>query len=309
MSPKNKLMKSLLLVLVAVCFANSLQAQNFAPVGATWHYTQNIYSNFTEKQFFKIESIQDSVFAGKNCTLLEKNEEFYCEERPLQVLVYEEDSVVYFWDEGFNEFQVLYDLKKNVSEFWYVKVKASDQSTDTITVTVTGTYQRTINAMSLEGLDINYFANYRSLGTTFSWDSKILERIGDTTFLFNFHPEQVMYCDDNFSGGLRCYEDDVIGFYSNNSAPACEYQNVGLEDEELTGVFSIYPNPSNGEFKIINTDLLELKYFLYNSAGQKIAEGESNTKEFQFDRKIESGIYLLNVYHNSGQLTRKIVVE
>lgn len=302
-------MKLLIVVLAVFCFGKISFAQSFAPVGATWHYTQNIFSNFTEKKIFKIESTRDSLFAGKNCRLLVKNEEFYCEDRPLQVLVYEEDSVVFFWDEAFDEFQILYDLKKEVNGFWHVKVKATDESTDTITVTVTARYERTINSTPLQVLDVNYNAYYHLLEGGDSWNSEIIERMGDTTFLFNFHPQQSLFCDVNFSGGLRCYEDNVLGFYANNSAPSCEYETLALEDLAVDKSISVHPNPSNGEFSITNSKLMELTCSLYSATGQKIMETMSSAEEVHFDGKIEPGIYLLRIDFDDNRLIRRIVVR
>lgn len=246
----NSLMKRKTLLFISFLFLNFVVfSQNFAPIGATWHYTE--FQAFSNNQsFFKIESKKDSVFQGKNCRFLEKNKELACNNRPLNVLVYEEDSVVYFWDDAFNEFQILYDLKKQVNESWFVKVKALNQSVDTVFVNVLNTGSFFLNGTSLKTMTVQYSATYHTNNIDFSQNSKIIENIGDTIYMFYYPTETTMFCDMNYSGGLRCYEDDFYGVYSNGNSPTCEYDNLGIETFNKNSTIILYPNPSNSHFQL-----------------------------------------------------------
>jgi hypothetical protein len=283
--------------------------QDFAPIGATWHYTENTFSN-SSKSFFKIESVQDSLFLGKNCKLLIKNDEFECENRPLVVLVYEEDSAVYFWDEVFNEFQTLYDLKKQVNESWIVKVKNLNQNTDTIVARVTNLNTTIINSSTLKVLDVVYSVNYQTSGTEYSWSSKIIEKIGDTTFLFNFHPESILFCDANSSGGLRCFEDDVLGFYTNFTSPSCEYDNLSIDDLNEKDLVRIYPNPCESTFQITGLQNDEIyTAYLYDLMGRKIRNFDVKNNSICDVNGLNNGVYELLIIGKNKVIKDLILVN
>ncbi len=290
-----------LLISIAICSISIGFSQNFAPIGAVWHYGQAWMG--PGSSFLKIESIQDSVFNNKNCTLLIKNEEVGCDGRPLEVLVYEEDSVVYFWDTKFDEFQILYDLKKQTGESWVFKTKSPiTQVIDTLTVTVNSISSESINGFDLMKL---FVTHSNSSGNQFS--TSIYEKIGDPSYMFNYISDVNMACDVNYSSGLRCYEDADFGFYTTNSAIACDYNSLSLAKKREND-FTISPNPATDNIFIETklNDFGNFKIQLINSLGEIVIEANSQNN---IDvSSLSCGVYIFNLISNQNSFSEKIVI-
>jgi hypothetical protein len=303
-----------LAVFLISCFlllSHNSFSQSFAPLGATWHYTEN-FAFSSNQSFLKIESTQDSLFMTKNCKLLVKNKEIDCEARPLQVLVYEQDSVVYFWDESFNEFQILYDLKKQLNESWIIKIKELDQSVDTIVVTVTSSYQTTINSINLKVIDVEYSVNYANNAGLNVWNSKIIQSIGDTEFLFNLKSINNSFCDANYSSGLRCYEDNEIGFYSTLNQQECEYDNLSVNSLVKDLDVSVFPNPTKNELTVnLGSNNSTISSTLRDVFGKLINQQSLfNVSTFKIDLSKEAqGIYFLAIENEKSREIIKIIKE
>jgi hypothetical protein len=84
---------------------------------------------------------------------------------------------------------------------------------DTLIVTVDSSYISNINGYDLRTLDVTYKKKGEGY-SSFPNPSKIIEKIGDIGYMFNWYPWNSIACDMNFTAGLRCYQDDELGLYS-----------------------------------------------------------------------------------------------
>lgn len=85
---------------------------------------------------------------------------------------------------------------------------------------------------------------------------------------------------------------------------------VGLED--LSGVsFSIYPNPTTGEFQVNFESISDdLSFEIINSLGQVILSEQITSNILNVDiRGNESGVYFVKVISNEGTTVRTIVLQ
>jgi len=84
-------------------------------------------------------------------------------------------------------------------------------------------------------------------------------------------------------------------------------------NEYEAGRFDIYPNPTNGEFKISNLMGLYIdKIQLYSFSGSLCEERElgSNSQEFIINLSdFQSGVYFLTIIGNDSVNTRKLIIE
>jgi hypothetical protein len=60
-------MKIFLSILLAISLSSIINAQDFAPVGAKWWYTQVDLFNPFFKSYSTIESIQDTIISNQSC--------------------------------------------------------------------------------------------------------------------------------------------------------------------------------------------------------------------------------------------------
>jgi hypothetical protein len=302
--------------------SSSNNAYAWAPVGATWYYTER-HAFSGDQTFLKITSVKDTVVFDKNCRLIQKQGNPMCSGRPNIELMYQKDSVVYFWDDEFNRFQILYDLTKRIREFWIIEVYDNRYdweldsfiiNADTIRITVNSISSIEINGKLLKQLHVTY--DVITEVYPYSYNSIIIEKIGDVNYLFNYYPYSSMACDGNFANGLRCYEDSELGFYSTGIADSCNYIYKWVSIQEFYSdsyQAVIYPNPFTDQLTIEglpNDDLLIEIYDLFGRAVYLDTRPSDNSITIS-TADIKAGLYLLRVRDtdSSQTITSKKIVK
>lgn len=287
----------------------SIGEQDFAPIGTEWYYTER-FAFSGDINYLKISSKRDTTISGKLCRVIQKERNLLCNNRPEIEYMYEENSILYFWDEAFNRFQVLYDFNKTVNDYWIIEVNDTWTNTlDTIKVVVDSISSMTINNQSFKVLYVTY--NSLSKRYPYSYTSKIIEKIGDTSFLFNFYPESSLICDANFSGGLRCYNDPTRGNYSTGIAESCTYLHIwnGLNESISNININVFPNPGDGLFEVHSNSNQTLTAEVKDITGRLIV-----TKEFDSHILIDltnypNGLYLLTIIEKAKKIGWKKLIK
>jgi len=279
--------------------------QVFAPVGATWHYSQTFAIN-GDTSFVKIESTGDTIISGNNCRIL-TGSIGTCSDEGNRNYFWNDSNRIYFYKEGI--FKLLYDFNSNAGDEWEVVIDYFGNN-DTILIHVDSISYETYNSVQLKVLHVNMFSDI--FGYVPVSSNKIIERIGDTHYLF---PWLNAVCDNNFGGPLRCYEDSLITVFFPNVSPTCEY----ITDVETFFInknkFNVYPNPRMDKTNITLTYDLECTSFyeLINAFGGIITLGkiENNNKSLEIDlSSIQSGLYYLKLVDcDNNLITFKLIVS
>lgn len=296
-------MKTRFLILMLILATCGLSAQNFAPIGAEWYYTEGFFMS-GDKNFLKIISVKDTLFHGKTCRQLVKTRDIWCNMRPETEYVYSEDSAIYFWQSDLTGFQKLIDFKAEAGESWVIQMNdlETDTDIDSVLIEVDSTSFTNINNHLLKVLYVTYHGLY-DYDIDVEYPSQIVEKIGDMYYLFNFFPELGLACDGNYSEGLRCYEDSELGFYSTGIADSCTYiyHWTDIDEARQESIFSIFPNPTSGIVEIsINSDV-EIEVELLDISGRMIQAGKFKSTT-QLDLSgLQNGIYVL-LFKQNGQL-------
>ncbi|HNY55069.1 MAG TPA: T9SS type A sorting domain-containing protein, partial [Chitinophagales bacterium] len=92
--------------------------------------------------------------------------------------------------------------------------------------------------------------------------------------------------------------------------------STGIKNNKLDVIFSVVPNPNNGQFVLNITAAKNETYqiLMYNVAGQEIRKEEMslqrgvNVKQFQLDA-IEKGMYFISLIGKDGVITQNIIVQ
>lgn len=287
----------------------SLDGLDFAPIGTEWYYTERTaFDPFIS--YLKISSVGDTILSGKHCRIIQKEKSPGCNGRPDTEYLYEENSILYFWEEAFNRFQVLYDFNKKVNEFWTIEVNNNrpDKRLDTTKVVVDSISSITINNKSFRVMYVTY--KMLSEEHPFSYTSKIIENIGDTQYLFNFFPEfAITVCDGNYAAGLRCYNDPILGNYSTGIAESCTYSGVDGLNELTSANFSIFPNPTDGPFEVYSSTGETLTAELNDIRGRLVLSTEFCTHT-RFDLTgYKAGWYILTIKLQNKMIGRMKLVK
>ncbi len=279
-----------LLILMLSFLGTLLSGQNFAPLGATWHYTER-HGFYPDIRFIKIEAVKDTVFQGEACRILQKNTTQVCAGRNLKEYVFSRGDTVFAWDNNLLSFQPITVYNNAVNSFWeFDYYDLMDATSRTMRVTVDSASYQLINNDSLRVMHVSYQTQASGFWPT--RQSRIVERLGDLRYLFNFG--MMRNCDGNFSAGLRCYQDSDIGFYSTQQYASCEYTNLGLPNAEQTEALSFYPNPVEGELHISNTGTDPYPLLLVNTTGRLICRTIAPAGDSLWDLSdLPPGIYFL----------------
>jgi hypothetical protein len=304
-------MKKLIFNLILLFLTITTYCQEFASIGAEWYYTER-HAFSGDITFLKIISDKDTIVDGKTCRVIQKLGNPMCSGRPDTEYMYQEDSVLYFYDTTFNKFQILYDLTKKVNESWIIEVVdiMYENNLDSIKITIDSISSIVINETSLKRLHVTY-----SVLTEFhpySYSSIIIEKIGDIKYLFNYYPYSSMACDGNYSDGLRCYEDSKIGFYSTGVADSCNYVYIwtGLNDIKSQTQISLFPNPAQDYVEIEIKKVSEYTAELYDLNGKYLKSTKTFNSNTRLDlSEIENGLYLIVIKEKNQTVGYKKMIK
>lgn len=291
-------MRNLTLLFLFFCgtFAFS---QEWAPIGATWYYTRtSVFPNIPAHSN-KYEVTGDTLIQGKLCRKIEKQFQM-TNDRPLVEYTYEENDTVFFYDDAFSEFQILYDFNADSSDYWDIKVYDvfDPGDIDTIRVIVVNVDSININGFWLKELKVQSVGFDECNGVGYTGFS-IIETIGDPGGLFNFQSFDCATNEYPYYSGLRCYDDTIIGHYETTGINGeCELI-VGMNEIQKSEI-GIYPNPASDFTIVKGIEKSSYTVQIYSIGGRLILEENSESGEVLDISKLDSGSYILKIIENGS---------
>ncbi|MBL7931254.1 MAG: T9SS type A sorting domain-containing protein [Bacteroidia bacterium] len=144
--------------------------------------------------------------------------------------------------------------------------------------------------------------------------SAVLTATGATSYTWNVTPAVINQTISVNPNTITTYS--VTGTDANGCTGSYALvQNVqdctGFEDLVKQSQISLYPNPSDGSFKISTNDLPEnSKLIIFNSLGQQVLVQTLENGENTVELKSQSGIYIYRIVNSQQELrTGKIVIK
>ena len=105
-----------------------------------------------------------------------------------------------------------------------------------------------------------------------------------------------------------CTIEASIGQYPEGLLTESNATPLSINENSFTNNFKIYPNPSNGNFKIeIDEKLIGAKLSIYNILGQKIKDITLN--EIITIQSLNKGMYLLDIENQGNNTAKKLIVN
>lgn len=286
-----------LFLITFVMFVNLLFAQTFAPIGAEWHYTER-FAFSGDIDYLTIKSIKDTTINGKQSRKLDCDWLCWNPSR-IQYIHYSNDSL-YHYNSGLDKFQLIAAFNAQKDDSWNFAIKELDESIDTVTVLVDSINTIPFNQKQLRQLFVTYYLkDYDSKGvqvSNYNYTSRIIEKIGDVYYLFNFPVNAGVLCDDNYSQGLRCYQDSEIGFYSTGIADSCTYTWTGVENKLVVDMLEVFPNPTHGLLEIKISRGIALTAIIEDLSGKSMMSKKLNSSNLLDISGLPNGIYILTIY-------------
>lgn len=282
--------KYTIVFLTFLSFSFSGISQNFAPIGAKWHYSADDYSPPFNSNYILIESVKDTIVQGKNAKKL--NSTFFGGSggsSPWAInIVYSDSNKVYLY--RYNQFHLLYDFNANQGDTMYIiepELGSCGGNGDTlIEILVDSVKMENIGGVMKK---VQYVTNLE-----FGWviGAKFIETVGSTHYLFPIHCTLPPIIDS-----LRCYSDSTIN-----------YQLV-VDCEELVTAINEYKKT---EYTIQTIVLNQLKlpditgdFLIYDLQGRIILSEKIKTTINISN--LNKGIYILILKTKDAQTKHKLI--
>ncbi|MDO5315325.1 MAG: leucine-rich repeat domain-containing protein [bacterium] len=269
-------------------------------VGAEWYYQlQNDDGSITYQH---LQCVGDTTIGNERPKIIVRTNTIYDRYDKTTVTheyIYEENGVVYWWNQTLGKFTVLYDFGAEVGDEWTIEV-----GNETITTKVYATEVQYIDGIPYKKLAI--------ADPNETFNGNLLSTIGHST---SFFPEKLMNQGKGFRvEGLRCYwlNGDLILKTTNDDCDAiyAELHNGINEDGPSTGsgTFAVYPNPTDGILFVQTlraTSLPDQTYRIINLMGQTLLTGNISAETQQIDiSTLPAGMYFISV---DGQTVKFVV--
>jgi hypothetical protein len=286
------ILKSFVLCLFYLSAATIAKAQNFAPVGAKWYYTQYDASG-PGIGYTWFESEKDTVVQGQPCRKIIGQGSCAF----VSPYLFDRNDSVFFYHSQRHEFCLLYHFGAAIGDTWTVYHYNESDSTvlmvDSIGIfNVDGAALRTIHTSV-----VNQGENQYIFGGT------LIERIG-AAYLFPV----IEMCDMGPSE-LRCYDDPDISFHQ--GPYECEEVTTSIDEGWGFDNIIVYPNPFSDYLSI---ELLKGKrenigLIITSMSGQVVIrssfDGQADKVVIDL-RYLDSGIYFLTISNRTIQSHLKI---
>ena len=284
-------MKTRLLFLVFTCTYLFSNSQEFAPAGAKWHYSFIPWSYPNRIEPVLVESVKDTIINNLNCRKMSGIGSNY---------IYSSGNKVFLFNNYANEFVKIYDfdlLAGDTLSFRYGwDTTYSMYRIDSIGYTTINAKIKKIQYITpgMPNMNINNWVFY----------GYNIEGIGNNNYLF----PQFALADPLINGGLRCYEDSIIGYYNSGLVTICD-SIIMLSVKEYKSVnFNVYPNPAADFIYIENiTENSQIEIYTIDGKLQRAFIAKENTKVDA--RDFSTGLYLLKIITNKGIAVKKFVKQ
>ncbi|MCF8307484.1 MAG: T9SS type A sorting domain-containing protein [Bacteroidales bacterium] len=293
--------------------AYNVNAQNWAPEGASWHYNET-YAFYPDSTYIKYESVGDTVIDGQACKKLDKYHYVYYLMRDHdEEYMFSRNDTVFVYDNYIEDFQMLYDFNAEAGDTWYRLIPDAYDDTDTSFVHIDSTTTTEINGVTLEKFYATFEMVYHSDNfDDWTYNGEIIERIGYMDYMFYSTPVTYFTYDHNFATGLRCYEDDILGLYETGMVDSCTYTyywEPTRTNFAKTSNIRTYPNPVK---KLLNIDTEikgEITFSLRSLTGKIVEKGSINENGAINVSTLNKGLYILFINRNDQIIHRKKIIK
>ena len=295
-------------LLGAYCLPFLASAQKWAPVGTKWVYTQ--LAPFSAAESPSEWNVVDTItIKDKLCTIIQSKGNPFdtISSYNRTMITYEDSGVVYWYRPILKGFTVLYDFNKKVGESWDIEGLEAviDTTKCSIKMTVVEVGLDTINGIALRTMLTESFP------LSFTFGGKIIEFIGN---LSNIRPNPCFVCrpiTENYDiYGLRCFENDSIGFHDFKIVPDCYYSKTNINEIKNENLVLLAPNPISNVLTVASKKQGLISVF--NLMGRAVFQGEVKEDTPMYINTINwaSGIYWYRVnFQNENPSYGKLIKQ
>jgi hypothetical protein len=268
---------------------NSVYGQEWAPIGAKWHYDSYSIGPYIRAQIF--ESVGDTILLGKSCRKILRS-------TFAPLFMYDSAGMVYYLQYGPNpEWCLLHDFSKNAGDTIFYPCWDFDTIESFAIVDSTSFLNLNGNNLKVLHLTMDSTFNISTMGNQ-SFSGRSIEYVGHEYFMF---PRG----DNDGNGNLRCYSDPFLGLSKFNGFNLdCDTTLILNLDEISSNDLGIFPNPAYDQLKISSPSEIE-SLVIYDLKG-KVMVKKTVVDEVIDITNLKSGLYLIEITLQTGTYRRKL---
>lgn len=312
-------MKNYLLVflLIILAFHTAKAQTDSAPIGAEWYYGSTGFINHIH--YHRYWSEKDTVFEGQLCRKISgvyvpRDGDSSATE---PIFLYSSGDTVLYYNSAFSKFTPIFIFNTKVGDtlsFYIPHYYFSHNDTNVIIqVIVEGVDTLTVDGVDLRRVRLIPYIHGGPGGGNLTMVSYYIERVGSW---YQFLPfKAITDIPEATEKAFRCYKDHEISYQFTVPCDTLPPKYTSIEKHEnLVDKISVYPNPSNGNFKIntgtiypdhgkiIITDLSgrHIHQLLINTTGREIHE---------YSLPLSAGIYMITYRINNTAYTTKLLIQ
>jgi len=279
--------------------------QEFAPIGASWHYPETYFwsgnigvVNWT--------SIGDTIIDNKSCRIIYKDN-WTCYSDEGNHFFHQSNDSIFYYNQTLETFSPYFIFNAEVGDSWVFQVNGSVAFSDSMKCEVDSiSYYPIQSGDSIRIQHVTITDLTIGSGEPFH-QTKLIENIG---FELAFIPfTLITLCDADYDGDIRCYEDPNIGLINFSNVDCNFTPTIDLNISDI----EIYPNPTSDFLFVKSRESLISKIEIINLQGNIVAVNESifpENKNIEIKTDdLSSGIYFLSIKHNNTFTIKKIIVQ
>jgi hypothetical protein len=261
------------ILFVLLCICNTTGAQDWFPIGANWYYRQFDYVFGERFKYFEVTG--DTLIQGNYCRIVEG--ECECSDFDLTNYVHQDGNRIYYFDTDSAMFRILYDFGLSPGDTMrYFDANYGDSRfvLDSISLFMAGDSQLRVQ-------------HFHQLDGSLEHGQNVYELIGSNMCLYPISA----VCDVQ-TGGLRCYEDTIVGLlkFIDIDIP-CDYITTATEDV-IHNSIRVFPSPSNGYFIVEAPQRIAHLELINIQTGYSV----NHSVPMQFSFRIDSQHFLAGAY-------------
>ena len=290
-------------LLISFFFCSRSHAQQeWAPDSAVWNhmYFFTSMSPPFDPNRHNIETrvIGDSLYQGQNCRVLARTLfSAFGGSSPFDTLLTYQDSFkVFFWNEHFNHFSLLFDFGVQVGDtVWLEGVDTICPATPSFSIV------DSVGTIVVNSDTLRYYVFENSGNPSWVQNFRNIEKIGN---YLRFLPEPNCFTDmvGWTDSPLLCYSDSQLGIFSTGIAPTCNYILLGTEKDLSENKCKIFSRENEWLIES-GSDHRLTEMHVFNLAGKKEFEITQNpSTQFSVPKNnLPPGIYFFRIQLNSGE--------
>jgi hypothetical protein len=293
-------MKKIILICIIAAISNCFnliaqigsEEKSWAPIGATWFYSQADETGNPLHSYEKYVSLRDTLIEEKNCKVIKSHSN--------TEIMFSQNQKVYYWFN--NQFHKIYDFDVNEGD----TVEFSIKSFKPQSYIIDTTYIVNFIVEKVEVVNVDQI-NLKRVYTRFIKREELDHLAWNQNYIYTEHigyEYDFLYLLDipsiDFVPYLRCYTYQDIHYKTGwweTQNKECDFTlSVLIREQKYHDInFTIFPNPSSGIFTVKISKqffISEFYVYVYDSRGELVYSAIIHSNQQEIDLSfLPIGIY------------------